>query len=378
MADARGFTVTVRVGATSADGRDAEFTSSGTVITQRGFLAAYEEGRDDDAFAAAGDDDERRLPALKVGDALAVRALEAEGHSTQPPCPLHRGLAGQGLGGARHRAARRPTPRSWGPSSTAGTSGRRAARSCRHSSPSPSSGLLEKHFGELVDYDFTARMEEVLDGVADGDAERVDTLRRFYYGSGNGPDGALPGPRPDPRRPRDLPRPASDGRRPRRDRREEHQHDRDRRGHHAARREVRPLPRARDRPGRERRADHAARLGAGGPRAGRADGRPRPRSSSPSRPATASSGPTRWPGRRSWRRSAGSGPYVTEVLPEGAPKSAKPRTASLFKDMSLDTVNLDDALRLLLAAARGRHRPGGRRGDHRPERPLRAVHQEGQ
>ena len=71
------------------------------------------------------------------------------------------------------------------------------------------------------------------------------------------------------------------------------------------------------------------------------------------------------------------GPYVTEVLPDDAPKSAKPRTGSLLSTMSLDTVTLDDALRLLTPAAGGRRRPGGRRGDHRAERPLRAVPQEG-
>ena len=63
MEDARGQTATLRLGATASDGRDAEFGASGTVITFRGFLAAYEEGRDDDAVAKNGDD-ERRLPQL--------------------------------------------------------------------------------------------------------------------------------------------------------------------------------------------------------------------------------------------------------------------------------------------------------------------------
>src|SRR5207237_8094977 len=65
MADARGQTASLRLGATAAGGEDAEFGVSGTVITFRGFLAAYEEGRDEEASP----DEERRLPDLKVGDA---------------------------------------------------------------------------------------------------------------------------------------------------------------------------------------------------------------------------------------------------------------------------------------------------------------------
>ena len=71
------------------------------------------------------------------------------------------------------------------------------------------------------------------------------------------------------------------------------------------------------------------------------------------------------------------GPYVTEVLGDDPPKGAKARTSSLFKTMSLDTITLDEALRLLTAAPRGRRRPGVGRGDHGAERPLRAVPQEG-
>ena len=65
------------------------------------------------------------------------------------------------------------------------TSSRRAPRSCRRSSPSPSTQLLERHFDQLVDYDFTARMEDDLDRIAAGDEERVDWLTRFYFGDGD-------------------------------------------------------------------------------------------------------------------------------------------------------------------------------------------------
>src|SRR6185437_9039127 len=82
MADARGQTVSVRLGATSAAGEDAEFGASGTVITFRGFLAAYEEGRDEDVN---GDEDERRLPPLAAGDSLDPLSLTPQGHETSPP-----------------------------------------------------------------------------------------------------------------------------------------------------------------------------------------------------------------------------------------------------------------------------------------------------
>src|SRR3712207_4352741 len=100
MADARGSTASVRLGATSSDGRDAVFAASGTVITFRGFMAAYEEGRDVDRYAddaapetaeegaAAGGKKgaaEARLPQMAQGDALTARDLAADGHRTSPP-----------------------------------------------------------------------------------------------------------------------------------------------------------------------------------------------------------------------------------------------------------------------------------------------------
>ena len=70
MADARGQTVSVRIAGDASDGRVAEFAAAGTVITFRGFLLAYEEGRDE---AVARDDEERLLPKLAEGDALDAR-----------------------------------------------------------------------------------------------------------------------------------------------------------------------------------------------------------------------------------------------------------------------------------------------------------------
>src|SRR5256886_16616283 len=84
MKDAQGQTVSLRIAADSSTGEAVEFGASGTVITFRGFLAAYEEGRDDDR-AAQEDDEERRLPNLAEGDPVELRALEPQGHETSPP-----------------------------------------------------------------------------------------------------------------------------------------------------------------------------------------------------------------------------------------------------------------------------------------------------
>jgi DNA topoisomerase-1 len=345
MADARGFTVTVRLGATSTDGRDAEFSSSGTVITHRGFLAAYEEGRDDDAAAAAADDDERRLPPLKAGDVLAVRALEPEGHSTQPPsryteASLVKALEERGIG--------RPSTYA----SIMGTILDRGYVWKKGGALVPSFlafsvvTLLEKHFGELVDYDFTARMEEILDAVAGGEAERVDTLRRFYYGTGNGPDGALAGPRPDPEDPETF------------------------RGLHPMVGGLEEID-ARGINTIAIGADIMLRVGKYGPYLERETGTDEngepvtqrasvPEDLAPDELTVAKAeellaqpsgdrqlGVDPVSGLPVVAKVGRFGPYVTEVLPEDAPKSAKPRTGSLFKDMSLDTVTLDDAVLLL-------------------------------
>ena len=129
MEDARGQTVSLRIGATASDGTNAEFGASGTVITFRGFLAAYEPGRDE---PAAEDDEERRLPELAVGQEVTLQSLEAEGHATTPPPrytepTLVKALEDRGIGALRR--TRRSCPRS----STAGTSSRRAPPSSRPS-----------------------------------------------------------------------------------------------------------------------------------------------------------------------------------------------------------------------------------------------------
>ena len=175
MADARGETVSLRI---AAD--DAEFSASGTTITFRGFLAAYEEGRDE-----AADEEEATLPPLAQGDPLQLRKLEPQEHRTTPPAryteaTLIRALEELGIG--------RPSTYA----SIIGTILDRGYVWKRGSALVPSFvafsvvSLLEGHFGELVDYDFTARMEDDLDRIAAGEEERLRWLRRFYFGEDGG------------------------------------------------------------------------------------------------------------------------------------------------------------------------------------------------
>ncbi|GAA1654956.1 type I DNA topoisomerase [Georgenia ruanii] len=183
MADARGSTATVRVAATAAleDGaRRAELTASGTVITFRGFLAAYEEGRDADRYEG-GAEKETRLPVLKEGDAVATDQVSAEGHETTPPpryteASLVKALEERGIGRPSTYAA------------TISTITDRGYVDRRGQALVPTwlafsvVRLLEDNLPRLVDYDFTAEMEDDLDRIASGTQDRVDWLSRFYRG----------------------------------------------------------------------------------------------------------------------------------------------------------------------------------------------------
>jgi DNA topoisomerase I len=184
MKDAAGETVSVRLAAKASTGEDAEFGASGTTITFRGFLAAYEEGRDE---SAVEDDEEKRLPPLAEGDALDAQSLEPQGHTTNPPAryteaTLVRALEELGIGRPSTYAA------------IIGTIQDRGYVYKRGTALVPTFlafavvALLEQHFGKLVDYDFTAYMEDELDRIADGDEQRVDWLNRFYFGA-DGDDG---------------------------------------------------------------------------------------------------------------------------------------------------------------------------------------------
>jgi len=179
MSDARGQTVQVRFGGRSSAGEDAEFATSGKVITFPGFLRAYVEGADDPE--AELEDQERPLPPLAVGDALTAIALEPKSHATTAPAryteaTLIKALEDLGVG--------RPSTYA----SILGTIQDRGYVWKKGTALVPSwtafavVTLLERHFPHLIDYAFTARLEDDLDEIANRTQERVPWLRDFYFG----------------------------------------------------------------------------------------------------------------------------------------------------------------------------------------------------
>ncbi len=187
MADARGVTASIKLGAVTADDQDAEFSASGRVITFPGFLRAYVESTDDDAEK---DDDERRLPRVAAGDVLDLEALDPTGHTTSPPsryteASLVKRLEELGIG--------RPSTYA----SIIETIQDRGYVWKKGSALVPTwlafavVGLLQQHFTRLVDYGFTASMEDDLDHIAGGDGNSVEWLTRFYFGSDEGKEGGL-------------------------------------------------------------------------------------------------------------------------------------------------------------------------------------------
>ncbi|MBB6016738.1 type I DNA topoisomerase [Deinococcus radiopugnans] len=181
MADARGRSLRVRLGGKAKTGEDVGLSASGRTIDFPGFLRAYVEGSDDPS--AALEDRETPLPPLKQGQRVTAETVKPEGHETQPPAryteaSLVQSLEGAGIG--------RPSTYA----SILGTIQDRGYATKKGQALVPSwtafatSALLEHHFGTLVDYDFTAKMEEDLDDIAGGRAQRVPYLKRFYLGVG--------------------------------------------------------------------------------------------------------------------------------------------------------------------------------------------------
>jgi DNA topoisomerase-1 len=183
MADARGTTLSLRINGES-DGRQVTFSASGRTLTFAGFLKAYVETVDDQVGGDA-DDAESRLPQLTQGQRVDATELTPDGHSTNPPAryteaSLIKALEELGIG--------RPSTYS----SIIKTIQDRGYVHKKGSALVPSwvafavTGLLEQHFGRLVDYDFTAAMEDELDAIASGQEHRTNWLNNFYFGGDHG------------------------------------------------------------------------------------------------------------------------------------------------------------------------------------------------
>jgi DNA topoisomerase-1 len=336
MKDAAGNSLTIRLGGpsqspTGGAGEDVVFSSSGRTITFHGFLKAYVESTDD--AEAARDDAESRLPNLTEGAAVSAAALKASGHETKPPARYTEASLISELEG---REIGRPSTYA----SIIGTILNRGYVYKKGTALVPAwlafsvTRLLEEHFARLVSYEFTARMEDVLDEIAGGRKDLSTELAEFYFGSGQVEGlkklvtelGEI-----DAKELATFPVPRPDG----------------------------------EPSGIDLRVGRYGPYVEGPPEDGDDDGA-RPRANVPedlppdelteevarellANPAGAEKelGTDPSTGLPIVARNGRYGPYVTELLPEDAPKKQRARTGSLFKDMSLDTVTLEQALRLL-------------------------------
>jgi DNA topoisomerase I len=196
MNDARGTSATIKLAATAATGQQVEFSASGKVITFPGFLRAYVEGADDPD--AELEDRELRLPPVQSGDPLGASDIAAVGHTTQPPARYTEASLVKAM---TELEVGRPATYA----SIIGTIQDRDYVFKKGMAMVPTfkafavTNLLETHFGELVDYEFTARMEADLDSIASGQSQSVPWLRRFYFGEGGSTeDGAMIAAGPTP------------------------------------------------------------------------------------------------------------------------------------------------------------------------------------
>ncbi|MGH3470983.1 MAG: type I DNA topoisomerase, partial [Nocardioidaceae bacterium] len=317
MRDAEGRSVSMRIGSTAASGERCEFSASGRVLTFHGFLKAYVEGADDPETER--DDRETRLPDVAEDDPLTAVDLAPAGHETRPPARYTEATLVREL---EEREIGRPSTYA----SILGTILNRGYVYKKGTALVPSwlafsvVRLLERHFARLVDYNFTAGMEDVLDEIAAGRRDSASELAEFYFGRA------------------------------------------DLEGLKSIVAELGEID------ARELSTVHLGsginlRVGRYGPYVEDADGN---RANVPedlppdeltevaakellAHPAGAQRelGIDPGSGRVVLAKNGRYGPYVTEVLEDDAPKAAKPRTSSLFKTMSLDSVDLEQALQLL-------------------------------
>ncbi|MEX0913633.1 MAG: type I DNA topoisomerase [Demequina sp.] len=329
MADAEGTTSTVRIGATSSNNHAVEFTASGTIITKPGFLAAYEETREksryEDDEAVVKEDGDKRLPRLAEAQAVGVADLEPVTHSTSPPPRFTQGSMIKELEDRRFGR----------PSTYAATVDLIIARGYVRLDKQALIptwiafsivGLLEKHFDWLIDYDFTADMELGLDKIAAGEADRTDWLQEFYFGSGSASHGREEGLKHLVEDLGDI------------DARAINTFDL---GEGIAVRVGRYGPYVeREVDGELERASVPEELAPDELNVAKAEelfktqgGDERELGTHPET------------GRTIVAKSGRFGPYVTEVLPEDSKE--RPKTASLFKSMQLETINFEDALTLM-------------------------------
>ena len=183
MSDAKKQQMRVDFDVKSKSGEDAIFRANGSVITFAGFLAAYEDIVEEKADV---EDTDRRLPAMSVGEKIKVNEYSCEGHETKPPArytepTLVKKLEELGIGRPSTFASIMQTIQDRG---YVGKRGRALVPTFLAFSVT---GLLEQHFTKLIDYEFTASMEEDLDRIANGDEERVAWLTKFFYGTENNP-----------------------------------------------------------------------------------------------------------------------------------------------------------------------------------------------
>ena len=350
MADAKGVSVSVRLGAGASSGEDALFGASGRTITFPGVLRAYVQGSDDPESEL--DDREKILPPLGEGDDLAMERLEPTGHETRPPAryteaSLVQKLEELGVGRPSTYASIMTTIQDRGYVFKKGSA----------LVPTFTAfgvvGLLEKHFPNLVDYEFTAEMETDLDRIAGGEEESTPWLSAFYFGD----DGLKEkvAARLDEIDPR----------------------------------EINSIPIGQDDSGTE----IVARVGRYGPYVERGDERGSiPDEMAPDEITVEKAielieeqnkgdkifGTDPDSGLTVYGRTGRFGPYVQLGEQEEGSK-AKPKRASLFQSMTMDELGLDDALKLLalprtvgedesgveIFALNGRYGPYIQRGDDR-------------